>query len=583
MAIELSVEQRAEMISKMQHMQHLYEQGHKLENERAHKHVHSHSYETEFDLVVIGGGITGAGVARDAASRGMSVALVEANDFAVGTSSRSSKLIHGGIRYLENLEFGLVFEALSERRLLFEIAPHLVHPLRFVLPLYSGGRVGMFKMGLGMWLYDALSMFEAPELHERLNPSETTERIGLLRAEGLLGSYVYSDAYMDDDRLVIETLRSAVKQGALAVNYVKADSAEIIDGQVRAIGVTDQLTQKKFKIRGRHFVSSVGPWTDTVATNLLKTWKPVLRPSKGVHLTFARDRLPLDQAVVMAADKEKRIVFGIPRHEMVIIGTTDTDYSGDPSDVSTTAEDVNYLLGVAKEYFPGAKLTSLDIIASYAGVRPLIDDGAETESKTSREHLIVRDSRNITFVAGGKYTTYRRMAEQTVEAALESKSYTLNDQIRFARNATKVPLNNLATVEKLNEASLFVDEWARESGLAKQDVELLINRHGWEAFHLLNSKLIGTTSQEKLWGAEANHAIKSTMCMHLVDFYMRRAPLFLSRPDHGLGMLEHLSHVFANSSELGWSETERRQEVALVQAMVKHELLWQNALDQRLK
>jgi len=204
-----------------------------------------------FDLVIIGGGIIGAGVARDATSRGMTVALIDGNDFAFGTSSRSSKLIHGGIRYLENLEFHLVFEALSERRLLFEIAPTLVHPLRFVLPIYEGGRVGMWKLGAGMWLYDALSLFEAPELHERLNRAETMERLPLLRDHGLKGSYAYHDGYMDDDLLVIETLRSAVAFGAVAANFVKAVGAFMDDGKVTAIEAQDVRSGAHLTIRGR--------------------------------------------------------------------------------------------------------------------------------------------------------------------------------------------------------------------------------------------------------------------------------------------------------------------------------------------
>lgn len=533
-----------------------------------------------FDLVVIGGGITGAGVARDAASRGMKVALVEARDFAEGTSSRSSKLIHGGIRYLENREFALVFEALSERRLLFEMAPQLVHPLRFVLPVFKGDRVGMLKMGLGMWLYDALSMFEAPELHERLSREESLERLPLLRKQGLLGSYVYSDAYMDDARMVIETLRSAHDLGAACINYVSADDAEMVEGKVTSVGCTEKFTGRHFRIRGRHVISTVGPWTDLVAPRLVGEWNKILRPSKGIHLTFDRKRLQLSQAVVMAADQQKRIVFGIPRHEMVIVGTTDTDYQGDPADVNATSEDVKYLLRVANEYFPGAKLAPRDIIATYAGVRPLIRDDAETESKTSREHLILRDPRNVTFVAGGKYTTYRLMAEQAVTAALDS--FPLELQVRFARNNTKQPLSLLATQEKMNESYRFISEWARAFAMAPEDVETLVGRHGMEALRILESEKGGRpnvqswTSDERFWAMEARHAIATSMCAHLVDFYARRTHLFLARADHGLIYLNHLSEVFA--AELGWSDSKRQEEESALRHYVKRELAWKHDL-----
>jgi glycerol-3-phosphate dehydrogenase len=528
----------------------------------------------QFDLLIIGGGITGAGAARDAASRGMKVALVEAQDFAQGTSSRSSKLIHGGIRYLENLEFGLVFEALSERRLLFEIAPHLVHPLRFVLPLYQNARVGMFKMGLGMWLYDALSMFEAPEMHERLDSTETMARIPLLQSQKLKGSYVYSDAYMDDDRLVIETLRSAHRLGAKSLSYVKALGSKFENAKVVAVEVEDQITHKKVLVRAKHFISTTGPWTDIVAPQIVKGWKKILRPSKGVHLTFRRDRIPISQAVVMVDGK--RIVFAIPRHEMVIIGTTDTDFDKDPSEVTTTAEDVAYLLKIAAEYFPGAKLKESDIVASYAGVRPLVDDGSETESKTSREHLIVEDPQNVTFVAGGKYTTYRLMAEQTVEAAL--KTFSLEDQVRFRNSQTKVALNPKATPEKLDEIECRISEIAKANRLSQNIAEILFFRHGEEAFDILKKfkaagpSISGEAEKNFLWSLEARHAIHETMCMHLTDFYTRRSPLFLSVADHGLSLLPTISKIFAE--ELGWSDEKTLEECRGLQQFIERELAW---------
>lgn len=529
-----------------------------------------------FDLVIIGGGITGAGAARDAASRGMKVALVEARDFAEGTSSRSSKLVHGGIRYLENMEFGLVFEALSERRLLFELAPHLVHPLRFVLPLYKDGRVGMFKMGLGMWLYDALSMFEAPELHEHLSASESIERLPLLKTNGLLGSYVYSDAYMDDARLVIETMRSAVALGAACINHVAATDADFVEGKVQSVGCIDKLTGRRLHIRARHVVSTVGPWTDQLAPKLVGEWRNIMRPTKGVHLTFDRKRLSLNQAVVMAADKEKRIVFGIPRHEMTIIGTTDTDFSGDPADVATTKEDVEYLMNIANEYFPGARLTADDIIASYAGVRPLVDDGAESESKTSREHLIHRDPKNVTFVAGGKYTTYRLMAEQTLKTVLEG--FSIEDQVRFGKSDTKKPLNKLATVSKIVDCLRQSSDWSREFGLSRSVVENLVQRHGEEAYQILREAAdtspirVSESALDRMWMVEAIHAIRHTMCGDLIEFYMRRTPLFLSRPDHGLIHIANLSRVFAD--ELGWNDTKRQEESAKLQVHIRNELAW---------
>lgn len=524
----------------------------------------------EFDLLIIGGGITGAGAARDATSRGMKVALIEAHDFASGTSSRSSKLIHGGIRYLENLEFHLVFEALSERTKLFEIAPHLVHPLRFMIPIYEDSRVGMFKMGLGMWLYDALALFQAPEMHERLSSEESMRRMPTLQPQKLAGSYVYSDAYMDDDRLVHETLRSANEWGLIAANFVKATGVEFnTQGKISAVNCEDTIGGKPFKIRAKHIISSVGPWTDELGDKIFKDWKHILRPTKGIHLTLQKSRLPLSSAVVMGAEKGDRIIFGIPRHEMVIVGTTDTDYQQSPDGVVATKEDVDYLLKVVDDYFPGAKITAQDIVASYAGVRPLVQDSSSSEGKTSREHVIIDDQRGITFVAGGKYTTYRLMAQQVVQHALKSFDY--EDRARFAHSRTVVPLNKYTSPEAFREALASVSKWARETGRPEAEIQLLTERYGMEAAEILHRSPENYTH----WQMEAAQAIDHTLCLDLVDFYSRRVPLFLSKPHHGLQFLNEICTVFRE--KLFWSETEEKKQRESLEKYMHRELAWKGS------
>lgn len=528
--------------------------------------------QTIFDLVIIGGGIVGAGIARDAVSRGMSVALVEKDDFASGTSSRSSKLIHGGIRYLENLEFGLVFEALNEREKLYELAPHLVHPLRFLLPIYKNSRVGFYKMGLGMWLYDLLCLFQSPP-HESLDPEETLDRMPWIKKDNLVGSYVYSDAYMDDDRLTIETLRSAHESGAIIVNYVKATKA-LLDSEGNVIGIkaVNQVhPNNEFEIRGRHVVSCVGPWTDEVAPLLDKNWQKSLRTTKGIHITLSRNRLPLPEAVVMAVDKENRIVFGIPRHEMIIIGTTDTDYSGSPDNVTASVEDVQYLLKIANEYFPGANLTSKDIIASYAGVRPLVNDGSKTEGKTSREHKIISTDHNTTFVMGGKYTTYRLISEQALEEILNH--FNKEQQVAFSRSMTEVPLNSQCSPENYQRALNLCDYWSSTYHLSVEDTKLLALRHGMETESLLQ---LGYSSGLTRIELELLHAIRHTLCLNLIDFYTRRYPFILSESNHGLEWLDVLGLLAQN--ELGWSDSETELQKEKVKAHILSELHWQNEI-----
>ncbi len=521
----------------------------------------------KFDLLIIGGGITGAGVARDAAGRGLKVALVEARDFASGTSSRSSKLVHGGIRYLENMEFHLVFEALSERTKLFQMAPHLVHPLRFMIPLFKNSRVGMFKMGLGMILYDALALFQSPELHEKLSSEETIERMPIVQSKDLVGSFIYSDAYMDDARLVFETLRSAHEENAVAVNYVKVKKSvfEKSNGQEQLLGleVQDQITKETFLIKADHVVSTVGPWTDLVGEKLVSDWKSILRPTKGIHLTLNKNRLLLTSAVVMAAEKSSRIVFAIPRHEMIIIGTTDTDFSGDPGLAQVTPDDVAYLLKITNEYFPGAKLSEKDIISTYVGVRPLVKDDASTEGKTSREHTILTDARGFTFVAGGKYTTYRLMSEEIVDQII--KSWPIEEKLSLGICKTTQSLNRFVTPEAY-ERALQVPE--------SHDVVLtwLVERYGEEAFEIINSY----GHKNSIWQLEAYQAIKKTMCLNLVDFYSLRVPLMLAFEDHGLSVLDEIAYVFKFLLE--WSNEDMQNQKESVKKYIEHELQWKNKI-----
>lgn len=529
-------------------------------------HIQQMQNET-FDLCIVGGGINGAGVARDAASRGMKVALIEAKDFASGTSSRSSKLIHGGIRYLENMEFHLVFEALNERTRLFEMAPHLVHPLRFMIPLYENSRVGMFKMGLGMWLYDALALFQVPQMHERLNAEECQTRMPTLQRNKLLGSYIYSDAYMDDDRLVHETLRSAHEMGALSANFVKATGAAFTgEGRLESVTCEDVLSAKKFSIRAKHFVSCVGPWTDELGPKLLKEWKNILRPTKGIHITLQKSRLPLSSAVVMGAEKSDRIVFGIPRHEMVIIGTTDTDYRQSPDEVVATEEDVKYLLEITRQYFPGAHITEKDIVATYAGVRPLVKDESSSEGKTSREHVIIDDQRGLTLVAGGKYTTYRLISEQVVKHCL--KFFSFEDRVRFSKNNTVTPLNSYTSVESFQQALALSSVWARQTGRSASETLQLAERYGMEALEILNSY----PRHYSYWQLEAAHAIDHTMCLNLVDFYVRRVPLFLADPQHGWAYLDEICAVFRE--KLAWSESDMEKQIDTLRTYMAKELAW---------
>ncbi|NUM57685.1 MAG: glycerol-3-phosphate dehydrogenase/oxidase [Bdellovibrionaceae bacterium] len=508
-----------------------------------------------FDVLIVGGGINGAGIARDAAMRGMKVALIEQNDFASGTSSRSSKLIHGGIRYLENLEFKLVFEALSERSLLFEIAPHLVHPLKFMIPLFKSSRVGMFKMGLGMWLYDLLALFQAPEIHDRLSRKQTILSQPEVRNVDLVGSFTYFDAYMDDDRLVHETLRSASESGAKIVNYIKAIEYSF-NGQIHSIRAQDFFSGSIVNIKAKQVVSCVGPWTDLFAPLIDKEWKKVLRPTKGIHLIVDRKKFNLHQAVVMGAETGNRIIFGIPRGDFVIIGTTDTDYQEDPFLVRTDKEDVQYLLKIVNSYFPQVNLTQADLISSYSGVRPLVKDEASSTGKTSREHVIIKGKNDVFFVVGGKYTTYRKIAEEVVDKLI--KELSIEEKVLFGKTKSKTPINPLVTAESYYYY-LNIQETREDYWLAQQ--------FGPEVENIKNSYPNYSVIQK----IAAFH-IDYSMCISIFDFYLRRSFLMLTLKDHGLSQFQQISKVFKD--KLNYSDSEIDKDLEQIKNHIQREMHW---------
>lgn len=516
------------------------------------------SRQQDFDLVVIGGGINGAGVVRDAASRGLKVALFEMGDFSQGTSSRSSKLAHGGVRYLENLEFGLVHEALSERQNLLATAPNLCRSLSFMIPLFKSSRVGLFKMGAGMWLYDFLSALDTPGFHSYWSRKELKEEIPFLKSSGLKGAYSYYDGYIDDDRLVIETLRSAQRRDKEAVicNYVKVIDLILEDGNCCGVVCEDQLTGQKWPVRGRQIVSCLGPWTDLFAQNTSLCWERKLRLTKGVHLSFSREKIPIKQAVVMAV--EERIIFVIPRDSYVLVGTTDTDFQGDPLKVAVNGQDRSYILTALSDYFPGLNLTESDVLGEYAGVRPLVLDGAQSEGKTSREHKIYEDSSGVMFLVGGKYTTYRKMAQDIVDRVLDGFP-----EARLAllgRSDTKSCLHEESSWDNYQRSQWKCKEWSVEFNMPLLDIQELVRRHGFLALSLLQRGC----GKWSYWQCEAYYGVKYTMCRSLSDFCLRRSDLSLSSTRNISSAREEILEIFA--SELDWDsqEIDRQRQECLV-------------------
>lgn len=536
-----------------------------------------------FDLLVIGGGITGAATARDAVSRGLKVAVVEKKDFAWGTSSRSSKLIHGGLRYLENMEWGLVFEALSERSHLLKLVPHMVRPLKFFMPIYKGDRPGRWMLTMGLWLYDALSLFRTPGFHRHLSRRKMLETVPFLRDTNLEGGFSYYDASMWDDVLAVETLRSAAEAGAAVANYVEAvapvwHESRIVGFRIRDLESGSEDTDRECVLRAKKVIICAGPWTDVVGATLSSQWRQWLNPSKGVHLIFDLKRLPVPGALVMSHPEDGRISFVIPRQDfgtgVVIVGTTDAATSPDPEKASVDASDVSYLLDLLNRYFPSLKIGKDDIISAYVGVRPLMgaqsstagSEGtsggitAEQLQKVSREHYIGAGPGGTVIVAGGKYTTHRTMAQEIVDFALEvwqqeAKGDKIDKPPSCSGSKTNAPVNPNATPDAIAKG--------RTLAAAKgwNVPEELWARYGAEALEILDIRrqtpkpVLEDPPGFPLLAAQLRHAIRNEMVMHLEDFYLRRVPLYATRPDHGLPWAEELAQVWAQERGLPTLET----------------------------
>jgi glycerol-3-phosphate dehydrogenase len=369
--------------------------------------------QAPLDLLVIGGGIVGAGVARDAAMRGLRLGLVEQRDFASGTSSHSSRLLHGGMRYLAQGRIGLVHEASVEKKIIHQIAPHLAEPLPFLFPTYRTNKNWrLWQLKIGVKIYDLLCGGRNLGKSTWLTPEAALQKAPALRGEDLTGAVRYFDGFTNDARLVLDTLRSAEKSGAMLLNYCHFSNAtrgEFWECEMEDAG-------KTMRVRARAVVNATGPWADGLPHSRVK-----LRPTKGVHLVVDRQRVSAPDTVVMT--DEKRILFAIPWGERTILGTTDTDYSGPLDRVQAEAADVSYILNIANQFFPRAKLTERDVISTWAGLRPLIANPNGSPSDISRSHEIRNPEPGWWDVAGGKLTTYRLMAEQTVDQIIEALNH----------------------------------------------------------------------------------------------------------------------------------------------------------------
>ncbi len=521
-----------------------------------------------YDIIVVGGGITGAGIVRDAVLRGLRVALFEKDDFGSGTSSKSSKLIHGGLRYLEHYEFGMVMESVSERLVQRKVAPHLVRPLPFLMPVYEQNKPGLEIMNIGLWLYDTLAMFRSYRLHKTFRGSRASEIVPYLSQDGLTGAIEYYDCVTDDARLVLENILGAREKGAGCHSYTEVAGFERDEsGRVTAVRTIDRLTGEERCHETRAVIIAAGPWTDSLVDKLgVETERRILRPTKGVHIVFPHEKLPLRRAIAIISPVDHRAMFAIPWSHRTVIGTTDTDFEGSADDVHADAEDVQYLCDSANGYFPDADFKPEDVISTWAGLRPLIaEEGIEEESDVSREHEIyVRDD-GITIIAGGKLTTYRTMAKQVVKATvrwLENNDEGFDRSLRRPRTKRR-PLPGAKGIDEpsLTGVKQLARRIADEHLIDYEAAFHLCKVYGVRATKLAEmidaDESLGECMNDDLpylW-AEAHFAARYDLARTICDVLARRIPLILVGRERGLDCAERVADILA--AELGWSDDDR--------------------------
>lgn len=511
-----------------------------------------------FDLLIIGGGINGAGIAHDAALRGLRVLIVEQRDLAFGTSSRSSKLIHGGLRYLEHYQFKLVFEGTNERAALRKVAPHLVRPLLFALPVYDNGRHPLWLMDVGLWMYDSLSLFKMESRHITLrSPKRMLEREPLLNPQGLTGGIIYYDCITDDARLTLENALAASELGAPTLTHASVIKLEELHGKSPVSAhVRDEFTGKTIVVRAKGIVNATGVWTDRTRA-MAKVEGSAVRPTKGVHLVIPRERLAVHHAAALQAPQDERVFFAIPWNGLTVIGTTDTDYQGDPAAIHVSAADVDYLLHAANHHFPSARLVPGDVIATWAGLRPLIKVETEHASDVPREHKIFKDGRMIT-VAGGKLTTYRRMAAEVVDEAVDTTG------LRCAGSSTgSAVLPGGRGIDE--DFDRLANELRKEAPMPEDCAKRLANVYGARSWDVVKYLKNDARSRERVCPdrdvmyAEIAHAVERELALTVEDVLVRRTSLALTAIDQGLGAAERVAELLGE--RLGWDPATQRASI----------------------
>lgn len=521
----------------------------------------------QFDLIVVGGGITGAGIALDAVTRGMSVALVEKSDFASGTSSKSTKLIHGGLRYLKQFDFWLVKEVGTERAVLHELAPHLVVPEKMLLPIIKEGTYGSWLTSIGLKIYDVLASVEGDDKRRMLSKEEALEKEPLLPDTILEGAGYYAEYRTDDARLTLEVLKTAFAHGAMTLNYCEVKEFLSENQAVSGVRVHDHYSDENFEIKGKYVVNATGPWVDELRSRLedVSQQNKRLQPTKGVHLVVPFEKFPLRQSVYFDVP-DGRMIFGIPRGRITYVGTTDTKYYDDLDLVQTQTVDALYLINAVNQMFPDIHLELDDIESTWAGLRPLIFEDGKSASELSRKDEIFESQSGLISIAGGKLTGYRKMSERIVD--LVAKRMENRYDLKFKEVMTHVVPLTKRSFPNYKAVDTYIEEKyevLKEFNFSKKAIKSLVHRYGRQLDSIIASFLDKKESDPDLRMvlAELDFCLTHEMCLTSLDFLERRTGRLLFEVPSTLPLVDKLVKVMAG--ELRWSNQRKKEEKEKVQ------------------
>ncbi len=518
-----------------------------------------------YDVIVIGGGITGAGIALDASLRGLRVALFEKHDFAFGTSSRSTKLIHGGLRYLKQLEFGLVKEVGSERAIVHKLAPHLTIAEKMLLPLNEGRGLGSFLTSFGLKLYDWLAGVKPEDQRRMLTRKQTLKAEPLLKPDDIKGSGLYAEYRTDDARLTIEIIKTAAANGADILNYTHVTGFVYENEKVKSVAVHDVLADMHITVRGTAVVNATGPWVDGLREADHSKEGKQLHLTKGVHIVVPYHKLPVQQALYFDVP-DGRMIFAIPRDRTTYIGTTDTDYTGDPERVAITHDDAVYLIDAVNATFPSVNLSLSDIESSWAGLRPLIHETGKSASELSRKDEIFISGSGLISIAGGKLTGYRKMGERVVDLVI--KQYVEGKILKpCTTDTTKLAGGNFKHAQEVTDYTQRIEKQLRPYALENR-ARYLVANYGRHTDTLINhfTRHAAVKNDTALARAELWYCIHHEMVVSLTDFFVRRTGMLFFHIDRLPALIEPL--LDDCKQYFNWSEAKATSEREALNAVI---------------